>query len=338
MTGRVPGDTVGRENVAGGFALAAGAPDLQSVTIEDPAVQAALQPWAMMECVQLSKGRKVAHLDSLNLGNQRIVRERQATAVQKIGVSPADFCTISASTLTGDIRFSEHCGAQGDRVFFMPEMVEYDIHIPAGCETFYVGFSQKEFLRGARALDPAFWERPQRGVMPLVARRSNALKDAVDLWLKSTRDAHLRGEAVNTAIMRRELLQTVLHIATTPTGSTVPSYKERIRALQIGRIVRDFVEDRPDSDDLPTIADICTALNVSQRTLQYAVREYVGLSPLAYLRVCRLNRARAALAAASPQDTTITQVAMRFGFLHLGRFAGGYRQMFGETPSETLAR
>jgi transcriptional regulator GlxA family with amidase domain len=29
-------------------------------------------------------------------------------------------------------------------------------------------------------------------------------------------------------------------------------------------------------------------------------------------------------------------VAGRWGFVHLGRFASQYRQLFGETPSETL--
>lgn len=61
------------------------------------------------------------------------------------------------------------------------------------------------------------------------------------------------------------------------------------------------------------------------------------MSPVAYLRICRLNRVRTTLAASDPQETTITNVAMRFGFLHLGRFAGDYKRMFGETPSETLA-
>ena len=50
-----------------------------------------------------------------------------------------------------------------------------------------------------------------------------------------------------------------------------------------------------------------------------------------------MNAARRELRDASPGSTTVTRVATRWGFTELGRFAGEYRAMFGELPSETLA-
>jgi len=38
------------------------------------------------------------------------------------------------------------------------------------------------------------------------------------------------------------------------------------------------------------------------------------------------------------EPTTVTEVAIRFGFGELGRFASEYRAKFGENPSETLDR
>ncbi|WP_346910098.1 helix-turn-helix domain-containing protein [uncultured Roseibium sp.] len=309
---------------------------LQTELIEASSTQALLQPWVEIECVQLSDGRKVAQLDSLDLGNLQIVRERQQTSVQKLGGTPADFCTVSICTQGPATRVSEHCGEQADTVFFLPGNAEFDIHIPAGGETAYVGFSQKEFMRGARALNPVFWERPPPGILPLTTRRRNDFQEAVDLWLKTAQEASLRGEPLDPAVLRSHLLQTVLQIAAVSQDDIAPSFNERVRALRIGRRARSFVDDRLAADALPSVVDICTALGVSERTLRYAFREYVGLSPVAYLRACRLNRVRAVLAASDPQETTITQVAMRFGFLHLGRFAGDYKRMFGEMPSVTL--
>ncbi|WP_417669264.1 helix-turn-helix domain-containing protein [Roseibium sp.] len=310
---------------------------LQSARIEDPALQAALQPWVEIECVQLSNGSKVAEFASLDLGNLQIVRESQDASVQKLGHTPADFCTLSISTPGPTTRFSEHCIEQANTVFFLPGDVEFDIHVPAGGETAYVGFSQEEFLRGARVLNPLFWERPPQGVVPLTSHRRSNFKKVVDLWLKTAQEAPLRGETLDPAMLSKHLLHIVLQIATETETDPAPSFNERLRALQIGRKARAFVDDRLEADEPPTVVDICTAIGVSERTLRYAFQEYVGLSPLAYLRACRLNRVRAVLAASDPRETTVTQVAMRFGFLHLGRFAGDYKRMFGVMPSNTLA-
>ena len=310
---------------------------IRSAPIEDAAKQAAYQPWVEIECVQLSDGPKVAQLDSLDFGSQQIVRERQDASVQKLGSTPVDFCTVSISTEKPATRFSEHCGEHPNTVFFLPANTEFDIHIPAGSETTYIGFSQEEFLNGARVLNPAFWERPPPGVVPLATRRRNEFKEIADLWLNTALATTCSGGTVDTSTLRSHLLHSVLQIVAVSEDDPAPSFKERARALQIGRTARAFVDDRLETEELPTMVEICEALGVSERTLQYAFREYVGLSPVAYLRICRLNRVRAALAASDPQETTITQVAMRFGFLHLGRFAGDYKRMFGETPSETLA-
>lgn len=309
----------------------------QSAVIEDPAVQARLQPWVEMECHQLSHGGTVAQLDSLDLGTHQVVRERQETSIHKLGATPPDFCTLSFCTKARRSRFTEHCVEEGETVFFMPGNVEYDVFVPAGGETAYIAFGQEQFLQGARILNPAFWENPPTSVVPLTTCLRSELKSAVDLWLRTAREAAGRGAPLDPDLMRGHLLQTVLQIATVTEEDIAPTFNERRRALQIGQTARSFVDESLDADELPTLVDICAALGVSERALRYALHEYVGLSPVAYLRARRLNRVRAVLAASDPQSITITQVAMRYGFLHLGRFAGDYKLMFGEMPSMTLA-
>ena len=62
------------------------------------------------------------------------------------------------------------------------------------------------------------------------------------------------------------------------------------------------------------------------------------MSPKQYLLLRRMQLARWALRAASPEATTVTELATRYGFWQLGRFAVEYRALFGETPSATLQR
>jgi AraC family ethanolamine operon transcriptional activator len=86
------------------------------------------------------------------------------------------------------------------------------------------------------------------------------------------------------------------------------------------------------------VGDLCRVTAVTQRTLEYGFREGLGLSPLGFLRLLRLHMARRELAAARAGATTVADIADRFGLLHHSRFAAEYATLFGEMPSQTLAR
>lgn len=85
-----------------------------------------------------------------------------------------------------------------------------------------------------------------------------------------------------------------------------------------------------------TPADLAAAVGVSPRSLQEGFRQVLGTSPAAYIRDVRLGRAHEDLLAADPARTTVAAVARRWGFAHLGRFSGRYRQRFGRYPNEDL--
>jgi AraC-like DNA-binding protein len=90
--------------------------------------------------------------------------------------------------------------------------------------------------------------------------------------------------------------------------------------------------------DQPVTAELlASVVGVSLGTLYAAFRKHRDYTPIGFLRLVRLRRVRAALLTASP-DSTVNQVALKWGFNHLGRFASLYREHFGESPSETLGR
>jgi AraC-like DNA-binding protein len=87
-----------------------------------------------------------------------------------------------------------------------------------------------------------------------------------------------------------------------------------------------------------SIGRLCEVAGASQRTLEYTFRDAYQMSPAAFLRLWRLRAVRTALLAASPAVASVTEIAVEAGFYELGRFAGAYRRLFGERPSETLRR
>ncbi|MDT7746170.1 MAG: hypothetical protein QOE59_5248, partial [Actinomycetota bacterium] len=74
----------------------------------------------------------------------------------------------------------------------------------------------------------------------------------------------------------------------------------------------------------------------STRTLHDGFRRHLDTTPMAYLRLVRLERAHAELRAADPRGTTVAEVAHRWGFSHVSRFAQAYRRVYGRAPGETL--
>jgi AraC-like DNA-binding protein len=86
-----------------------------------------------------------------------------------------------------------------------------------------------------------------------------------------------------------------------------------------------------------TLAELSSACAIPERTLLRQFQRFVGLAPLAYLRRLRLNTARTKLVRPD-NDNAISDIAIRCGFTHLGRFSSEYRRLFDETPSATRQR
>lgn len=88
-----------------------------------------------------------------------------------------------------------------------------------------------------------------------------------------------------------------------------------------------------------TIGSIARTVGVGVRALELSFRKELGRSPRAHLHDVRLGRAHEELVRALPSSSaTVTDVALRWGFAHTGRFATYYRARFGEVPSQTLRR
>ena len=119
-----------------------------------------------------------------------------------------------------------------------------------------------------------------------------------------------------------------------------PRYGRGERTLEgHGRIVK-LAEDHAAAHlgDHLYVGDLCVALGVSERTLEYAFAKVMHMSPVAFLRRLRLHRVRQALRAATRGSTTVSIEALNGGFSHFGEFSRDYKDCFGELPSETLRR
>jgi AraC-like DNA-binding protein len=118
------------------------------------------------------------------------------------------------------------------------------------------------------------------------------------------------------------------------------NYSDEIKGphpLAAPRALREAERLMREADGVTSVHEIAAAVSVSVRSLEAGFREWKQETPVAFMRRLRLADAREQLSNAGAQ-TTVTDVALSCGFLHLSRFAQYYRAAFNEHPSETLRR
>jgi AraC family transcriptional regulator, ethanolamine operon transcriptional activator len=88
-------------------------------------------------------------------------------------------------------------------------------------------------------------------------------------------------------------------------------------------------------DEPISLQNLSDASGCRPRSLINAFEAFTGLSPMAYLKAKRLNGVRKTLLSTLQHQVRIIDIAMDWGFEHMGHFAADYRAMFGERPSGT---
>ena len=184
--------------------------------------------------------------------------------------------------------------------------------------------------------------RPVRGVIPLgpsldlragAGRRWWALARALAA-LTADPDGPLAQPMVVRPLVE-SVLVALLYAAEHPYRGALAVSCPRAGTATVSRAV-DLLEAGPERPW--TVGDLARRVGVSTRALQYGFAAQTGMSPMAYLRQVRLQRADADLRAADGTDRGVAGVASRWGFTNFGRFAAAYRTRYGHPPSETLRR
>ncbi|WIB78143.1 helix-turn-helix transcriptional regulator [Curtobacterium sp. MCPF17_002] len=154
------------------------------------------------------------------------------------------------------------------------------------------------------------------GVEPLLA----LLGEVADRILDPSLDAGER------AALNRRVTTVVLSTFTRSRSDVEHRLRRAIR----------FVHDH--AGESIEVADIAAGADLSERGLQDLFRRRLAVTPMRYLREVRLDRVHLELVSPRGGVRTVRDVAHRWQFTHLGRFAEHYRRRFGERPHESMRR
>lgn len=112
-----------------------------------------------------------------------------------------------------------------------------------------------------------------------------------------------------------------------------PGHTDHGSRVRIVRRCREYITANLHGD--LSLEALARATDTSTRTLFRAFTQLLGETPMHYVRRLRLHRIREDLLMRRASGDSVTVIATRWGVNELGRFAGWYRAMFGERPSET---
>ena len=137
----------------------------------------------------------------------------------------------------------------------------------------------------------------------------------------------------NLQVLQASVVERVVTVLTATENDLI---RESRSARSIGQILLRTRAYCDATAGTPTsLGDLCRAVGVGQRRLQLAFAEGLGISPMRYMKLRRLNSVHEQLLKTTSDPPLIKQVARRVGFTHMGKFARDYKKVFGECPSET---
>jgi AraC-like DNA-binding protein len=258
------------------------------------------------------------------------------------GVMPEDCYTLifviacPRKARTFNFNTEHHDGYLG----FFPPGWELDAYTPEGYSNATLTVPAALFRA---AVETSFPEIPekflQRGAILRIGRAEQAsLRVLLSHTVKMIEDAEssLAGLAVRRELERR-LLDGFLDMLRAGSGVGAPNVTSRTAgAVSHLRQAREFI--RESTRGPVRLDDLCAQLGMSRRGVELMFRKSLGIGPGAFIRQQRLHGVRRDLLAGNPRSWTVKQLAIEWGFLHMGHFSRNYRDLFGENPSETLMR
>ncbi len=275
---------------------------------------------------QLSPGRFYGRLDEIELPAMQVFKEHTGQALRQDCRVWADSLWLGIPTQAPGSRINGQA-LEEHEVMCHPGGRDFELVTPEAFDIYGLVIRMPLLQAGAQRqgviLDNEWHASPRRRVAP---ETLHAVSFLLERLLSNQQGAI--AENVHQDILLTGLLE--LLKANQTSHELPPSYTHRKAVVdRVKRYVDEHLEGPV------TMETLCELTHVSRRTLQYSFTTILGISPLQFLRLTRLNRVRRALRSAEPHQT-VTEIATYWGFWHLGQFAHDYKQQFGESPSQTL--
>lgn len=277
---------------------------------------------------QITRGRFHGTLAELQLPQMQVFRECTSQAVRQSCCVWPDAFWFGLPEQSDQTRINGRLAGE-HAIMVRPGDCEFELVTPSDYAIYGIVISRDALLQAAQLSNSQIdWAQLARAeVMHVDNNSRTALLQTLSALLQND------GSCTDSDLRQQVLLNALLALLDTSAvdSAVSSSFKRRQRIVAKAR---DLVLAQ--HDQAITVPQLCDQLFVSRRTLQYCFEDVLGMSPMQYLRLIRLNGARRHLRQASAKCLTVQDVATDWGFWHFSQFSSDYRKLFGQSPSQSM--
>lgn len=225
------------------------------------------------------------------------------------------------------------CDADG--VMVRPGNFEFELVTPADYAIYGIVIQRNALLRAADQMGCRIdWlQLASAEVLHVTESAKTTCLQTLAYLLSEDDECGDPGPAASLELPQQAVMMAMLSMLDTSEVDSAVS-NSFMRRQRIVAQARDYVLAQ--RDQVIGVPQLCERLHVSRRTLQYCFEDVLGISPIQFLRIIRLNGARRHLREDFSASKTVRDVAADWGFWHFSQFSSDYRKLFGQSPSESL--
>ena len=293
------------------------------------------KPWNL-HLRKMDKGNHfIGKVDQIAAEDFLIFKADFSGVLEQKGAPPEGMRTFWIPVDDVQFFFLRNINITGNTIGFFPLGSELDAVTKPGFKTYVISVPEKHLVARAfkMGMDWSIIRRTNRkDHVVLDSQKVHKLRNKI-VQLFKLRNSMLIPKDLNIAF--EDLKNSLLDDLVTNCLQIHKEFKTNpSNRLRIFKQFKDFVYS---DSSLPFISsELCSLTGASERTLQYTIKDFTGLTPAQYYKAVKLSFVRDRLLKSDSGNTKINQLACEFGFWHTAQFATDYRKQFGELPSDTL--
>lgn len=288
-----------------------------------PAMQESAKNWNYISKYRFGKGSFYGRHDGIQLNNLQFGHAERHEGAMAEGVSPKDCITISIlQKNAGSVCVNGMKMQQGD-IIIIDDLKPYDFSSSDktifAIISIYKTIIKKEMRHLLSATDRLFYDN------------KDVLSETIENeWIRVRETSKIFSNKDEIKKTEERIVDAIISSLSTQKGHLIHLTDGEKTALEVKKFLLDSLEETM------TIQDIVEQFNISYKTLQNSFKSLFGFTPKYFITLLKLNRAHEDLQFYDSQTTNVSDIAIKWGFSHFGRFSKEYKSLFGVLPSETL--